>query len=74
MHDAAALEELGLPTAVIITTEFEREAAMQRLALGFADLRPVVVEHPISTLSEEALRARAAQAAPQAVSVWLGRT
>jgi hypothetical protein len=58
---------------VIITAEFEHEAAMQRRALGFADLRPVVVQHPISTLPEEALRARAEQAAPQAVSVWLGR-
>ena len=46
---------------------------MQRDALGMPDLAPVVIDHPLSTLSEAEIEARAAQAAAVAVAVWLGR-
>jgi hypothetical protein len=36
------------------------------------DLIPVVIDHPLSTLSDEAIDARAAQAATQAETVWRG--
>lgn len=45
---------------------------MQRAALGMPDLIPVVIDHPLSTLSDEAIDARAAQAAAQAETVWRG--
>jgi hypothetical protein len=57
---------------VIITTEFKREAELQRDALGMHDLVPVVIEHPLSTLTEAEIDARAAQAVGQCVAVWLG--
>jgi hypothetical protein len=66
------LETLGRPTAVIVTTEFVREAELQRAALGMPDLAPVVIDHPLSTLSEAEIDARAAEAAEQAVRLWLG--
>jgi hypothetical protein len=58
---------------VIVTTEFVHEAEMQRAALGMPDLAPIVIEHPLSTISQQAIDARAAQAADQAIAVWLGR-
>jgi hypothetical protein len=72
MHDGMSLESLGVPTAVIITTEFLREARVQRAALGMKDLAPVVIQHPLSSLTEEEIAQRAAQAAPQVVAVWQG--
>ena len=69
MHDAVALEALGVPTAVIITTAFTREARAQRTALGAEHLEPVVITHPLSTLSDEQIEARAAEAAGQVSAV-----
>jgi hypothetical protein len=56
-----------------VTTEFLHEAEVQRAALGMPDLVPVVIDHPLSTLSEAEIDARAEQAAAGATSVWLGR-
>ncbi len=64
---------MGRPTAVIVTSEFVHEAAMQKEALGMPDLRPVVIDHPLSTLAEEAIDERAERAAPQCAAIWLGR-
>ena len=64
---------MGRPTAVVVTTEFVREAELQRAALGMPDLSPVVIDHPLSTISDDAIAARAAQAAEQAVLIWLGK-
>ena len=55
-----------------MTTEFVREAEVQRAALGMPDLKAVVIEHPLSTLSDSEIDARAAQAAEQAARIWLG--
>ncbi|MBV8778793.1 MAG: hypothetical protein JO258_16470 [Alphaproteobacteria bacterium] len=58
---------------MVVTSEFLHEAHMQRDALGMPDLAPVVIDHPLSTLSDAEIAARAEQAAAQAVAVWLGR-
>lgn len=72
MHDAATLEGLGVPTAPIVTTEFIEEARLQRDALGMRDLEPAVIDHPLSTLSEEQIHERAEAVAPQCRRVLLG--
>jgi hypothetical protein len=59
MHDGVRLEQAGRPTAVIVTAEFVHEAAMQREALGMPDLAAAVIDHPLSTLTEEAIDQRA---------------
>ena len=74
MHDSISLESLGIPTAVIVTTEFVHEAHVQRTALGMRTLDPVVIQHPLSSLTDEEIGERAAQALPQAVATWLGQT
>ncbi|HEX9771039.1 MAG TPA: hypothetical protein VGA50_17845 [Kiloniellales bacterium] len=72
MHDGFSLESLGVPTAVIVTTQFLHEARVQREALGMTGLVPVVIQHPLSSLSDEEIRGRAAQALEQVVGVWRG--
>jgi hypothetical protein len=62
---------LGRPVAVVVTTEFVHEAEVQRAALGMPDLVPVVIDHPLSTISEAEIDARAIHAAEQAVARWL---
>ena len=56
-----------------MTTEFLHEAHVQRDALGMADLSPVVIAHPLSTLTDEEIDLRAQQAAQQCVQIWLGK-
>jgi hypothetical protein len=68
------LEELGRPTAVVVTTEFRHEAEVQRDALGMPDLAPVVIDHPLSTLSDAEIDRRAEQAAEGAAKAWTGRS
>ncbi len=46
--------------------------AVQREALGMPDLEAVVIDHPLSTISEAEIDARAEQAAEQAARIWLG--
>ncbi|MDA0224666.1 MAG: hypothetical protein O2975_00995 [Proteobacteria bacterium] len=72
MHDGISLESLGIPTAVIVTTTFLHEAKVQRAALGMTGLKPVVIDHPLSSLSDAEIGERAAQALEQVLKVWAG--
>ena len=63
MHDAVGLEERGVPTAVIVTDAFLHEADVQRSALGAEHLEPVVIIHPLSTLTDAEIADRGAAAA-----------
>ena len=56
-----------------MTSEFVHEAEVQRAALGMPDLMPVVIDHPLSTISDSEIDARAAQTAEQAAQIWLAR-
>ena len=67
-----SLEALGRPTAVIVTSEFRHEAEVQRDALGMPGLEPVVIEHPLSTLTDGEIAGRAEQALEQCVAAWRG--
>ncbi len=52
MHDTSDLENRGIPTAYIATTEFITGADAQAKALGFQH-SPVYVEHPIQDRTDE---------------------
>ena len=73
MHDGIELETLGRPTAVIVTKEFVSECVTQRAALGMTGLEPVIVDHPMSSCTDEEVRHRARQAAEQVKRLLLGR-
>ena len=73
MHDSIALEGAGGPVAVIVTSELVHEAEVRRDALGPHELASVVIDHPLSTLTDAEIDRRARQAAGLCVAVWLGR-
>jgi hypothetical protein len=72
MHDSVLLESAGRPTAVIVTSEFVLEAETQRDALGMTGLEPVVITHPLSSLTDDEIARRMEQALPKIESVLLG--
>jgi hypothetical protein len=75
MHDTVKLEAAGRPTAVIVTKEFLLEAETQRDALGMTGLAAVVIDHPLSSLTDAEISQRIEQALPQIERAWLtGRT
>jgi hypothetical protein len=74
LHDAVALEERGVPTAVIVTDAFLHEADVQRTALGAERLEPVVITHPLSTLTDEEIAGRGAEAAVGALRILTATT
>jgi hypothetical protein len=73
VRDAIALEKLGVPTAAIVTTEFVRETELQRRALGMDDLLPVVIKHPVSSITDDEISERIEQISAQSRKVWLGQ-
>jgi len=46
---------------------------VQRDALGMHELNPVVIQHPLSTLTDAEIDGRVQQAVEQSVQVWLGK-
>ena len=73
MHDAISLEKKGAPAAVICTEPFVSSAnAMSKLG-GIPDYPYVVVPHPLGSLTTDALRQRAIQAAPEVLRILLAR-
>jgi hypothetical protein len=72
VRDAIQLESRGLPSAVIITAEFAREMDLTRIALGMPSLQPVVIDHPVSSITAQEIAARVGQITKQAQAVWLG--
>jgi len=73
VHDGIELESLGCPTAVIITREFATECTTQKAALGMPALEPVIVDHPLSSCTDDEVRHRARQAALQVRQLLVGR-
>src|SRR5277367_625218 len=73
IRDSVALEKLGIPSAAIITTEFERETELTLRAIGMQDLIPVVINHPVSSITQAEVESRAARVAEMAPNVWLGK-
>jgi hypothetical protein len=73
VRDSIALERLGRPTACIITTEFLTETKLTRAAIGMPGLRPVVIDHPVSSITAPEIAARVAAIDTQAEAIWLGR-
>ena len=72
IRDAVALERMGTPAAAIITTEFARETELTLAAIGMPALKPVVIDHPVSSITAEEVAGRVAQIVEQAQRVWLG--
>jgi len=71
IRDAVALEKLGVPSAAIITTEFVRETQLTRQALGMPDFEPVVIDHPVSSITQKEIGMRVRQIKERAEKIWM---
>ena len=71
IRDTVALEKLGIPSAAVITTEFVRETELTRRALGMPDLEPVVIDHPVSSITQREVDARVQHIKERAQRIWV---
>lgn len=55
MHDMTTLEQLGVPSVFVASTEFYDAAQVQARALGF-DPAGVFVQHPIQDRTDQEIR------------------
>jgi len=67
LHDTIQLENLGIPTVPVATTEFAAPARTQAGALGRAGFDAVYVPHPIQDQTPQQIAARADAVADEIV-------
>jgi hypothetical protein len=73
LHDSIIGERLGLPSVGIMTSKFVSAAELMSRVLG-ADGHPfVVIDHPISSATPEALSERARKAVAASAELLLGQ-
>lgn len=66
MHDAISAEKLGTPGIGVMTTNFISAAELMSQVLGQPGYDFAVIEHPVSSATDEGLKARA-QATVEAI-------
>jgi hypothetical protein len=59
LHDAIAVENLGVPAVGVMTTKFVDAADLMARALGAENYKFAIIEHPISSASDGALEEQA---------------
>jgi len=66
------MEKLGIPTASIVTHVFINTANAMTRMMGVPNFEYVVAQHPLSSLTNEEVKERAAQLAPEVERILLG--
>ena len=66
------MEKLGVPTASIVTHVFINTANAMTRMMGVPDFEYVVAQHPLSSLTDEEVKERAAQLVPEVERILLG--
>ena len=59
MHDAISSEKIGTPAVGVMTSKFVSAAELMSRVLGLPDYRFAVIDHPVSSASDDELEARA---------------
>ena len=70
VHDAIELEKAGTPAVVVTTTKFEPIAVTLSASFGLADVRKLVLPHPIGGTDEPTLNDWADAAADRLISLF----
>jgi hypothetical protein len=60
LHDAVTAERLGVPAVGVMTTRFVSAAELMARVLGMPGYRFAVIPHPVSSATDDDLRAAAA--------------
>ena len=66
------MERLGIPTVSIITHVFLNTAKAMTRMMGVPDYEFVVAPHPLSSLTDEECKERAASLVPEVEQILLG--
>jgi hypothetical protein len=69
LHVAIDFERRGVPAVAICTKPFLKSSQAMAARQGFEGYRFVMVEHPVSSLGPDEIRARAREALPQVLSI-----
>ncbi len=72
MHDGIEMEKLGIPTASIVTHVFINTANAMTRMMGVPGFDYVVAQHPLSSLTDVEVKARAEELAPEVERILLG--
>lgn len=72
VHDAIEMEKLAVPTVAICTEAFRLGLDTLTRMRGMPEYRFAIVPHPLGVLFDDALRQRAALAAPQVAEIVTG--
>lgn len=59
MHDGSVLEERGVPSVAICSEVFFSAGKVQARVLGYNEMEPLTVAHPIQSLTQEQIQERA---------------
>jgi len=70
VHDAIELEKAGKPAVVVTTTKFEPIAVTLSASFGLADVRKLVLPHPIGGTDEPTLHDWADAASDRLISLF----
>jgi len=65
LHDAIASERAGTPALGVMTSNFVSAAELMSRVLGLPGYGFAVIDHPVSSASDQALQARARVAVDQ---------
>ncbi len=71
VHDGITFEKQGLPTAVICTEPFVTSGVAMAKMGGIPDYSFVVTDHPLGSLTQDDLKKRAREIAPEIISLLL---
>jgi hypothetical protein len=71
VSDAIELEKVGKPAVVVTTTRFEPIAVTLSASFGMADVRKLVLPHPLGGTDEPTLRHWVDEAADRTVALFL---
>jgi len=71
MHDALMLENLGMPAALLCTSNFARTARVMAEQLGQGNYPIIEIDHPIGRLDQSGIAARVDQAVDRAVELLM---
>jgi hypothetical protein len=69
IHVAADFERRGVPAVAVCTKPFLRSGQAMAARQGMPELRFVMVDHPLSSLSIDEIRERAQDALPQVLAI-----
>jgi hypothetical protein len=72
VHDGIEMEKLGIPTASIVTHVFINTANAMTKMMGVPGFDYVVAQHPLSSLTDSEVKARAEELAPEVERILLG--